>query len=127
MYRSNGNIQLLASGARTTTQTITTDSGGSKLENLGGAGCRLIVDVTTAGTGSITATIQGITNTGVVHTLLAGAAITTISTNVYEIFPGAPVTANVSANTFLPYKFKVLITHNNANSITYSVDLEYHR
>lgn len=127
MYRSNGNIQLLASAERTTLQTITTDSGGQKLVNLSGAGCRLIVDVTAAGTGSITASIQGITSTGIVHTLLAGAAITTVTTNVYEIFPGAPVTANVSANTFLPYLFRVLITHNNANAITYSVDLEYHR
>jgi hypothetical protein len=127
MYRSNGSINLLASGARTTTQTITTDAGGTALINLGGCGCRLIVKSTVIGTGSITASIQGISNTGATYTLLTGAAITTNTTTVYEIFPGAPATANVSANTFLPYRFQVVITANNANSATYQVDLDFLR
>lgn len=124
MYRNNSSLVLLASGARTTTQTITTSVQGNKLENLGGCGLRVILNTTVIGTGSITVSIEGITANGLTHTLLAGAAVTTNTTKVYEIFPGAPVTANVSANTFLSKEFQVTVTANNANSATYSVSCD---
>ena len=54
---------------------------------------------------------------------LAGAAVTTNVTNVYTVFPGAPATANVSANDHLPQVFRVIVTHGNANPADYSLGL----
>lgn len=114
--RGNVNLTLLASAAR----TATTNSGDQV--NYNGRGLHVIVDVTVAGTGSITITIQGKDPvSGQYYTILAGAAITTISTNIYKVYPGLPATANVSANDILPRTWRVLVTANNANTITYSV------
>ncbi len=58
---------------------------------------------------------------GKYYTLLAGAAVITNSTNIYEVRPGATVTANVSANAALPRTWRVLLTANNANPCSYTV------
>lgn len=114
--RNNIDGTGLASAARTTT----TNSG--DITNYNGTGVHVVLDVTNAGTGSITLTIQGKDAlSGQYYTLLAGAAVTTVSTNVYKVFPGSTVTANVSANDICPRTIRILVTHNNANSITYSV------
>jgi hypothetical protein len=120
---SNSQFIGLASGSRTTTQTIASTSmqGGG---NLTGQGIRVVVKTTTVGSGSITATIQGVDANGTTHTLLAGAAIVTDTTNVYQVFPGAPVTTNVSANSFLPQTWNVVITANNANAAIYQVGID---
>ena len=108
-------ITALASAARTTT----TNSG--DLTNYDGRGLHVVVDVTSAGTGSITITIQGKDAvSGQYYTLLAGAAVTTVSTNVYKVYPGLTASANAVASDILPRTFRILSTHNNANSITYS-------
>lgn len=109
-------LTLLASAARTTTQT------GSDQENDTQAkGIVLVLDVTSAGTGSITLSIQGRTPNGVYYTLLTGAAVTTNSTNVYRVFPGATAAANAVANDCLPPVWRAVVTANNANSMTYSL------
>lgn len=114
--RNNTDITALASAARTTTL----NSG--DLTNYNGRGCHVVLDVTNAGTGSITLTIQAKDAlSGQYYTLLAGAAVTTVSTNVYKVFPGATAVANAAANDILPRTYRILVTHNNANSITYSV------
>ena len=85
-------------------------------------GIKAVLDMTTVGTGSVTLTIQGKdAASGKYYTLLAGAAVVTNSTNVYTVFPGAPATANVSANDQLPKTWRVLVTANNANATTYTV------
>lgn len=110
------NITLLASAAHTTTQTA------SDQTNYNGRGVTVVLDVTNAGTGSITLEIDGKDPvSGKYFALLTGAAVTSNSTNVYTVYPGATVTANVSASTFLPRTWRVVVTANNANSITYSV------
>lgn len=114
--RANTDITALASAARTTTL----NSG--DLTNYNGRGLHVVLDVTNAGTGSITLTIQAKDAlSGQYYTLLAGAAVTTVSTNVYKVFPGATAVANAAANDILPRTYRILVTHNNANSITYSV------
>lgn len=113
--RGNMDVAVLASAARTTTQT------GADTTNYNGRGVRIVLDTTVASTGSVTLSIQGKDANGVYYTLLSGAAVTTVSTNVYEVFPGATVTANVSANTLLPRVWRVVVTANNANTQTYSV------
>ena len=114
--RGNTDNTLLASAARTATLQSADQT------NYNGRGLHVVLDVTTAGTGSITLTIQGKDAlSGKYYTLLAGVAVTTAVTNVYKVFPGAPATANVSANDLLPRTWRIDVTHNNANSITYSV------
>jgi len=112
----NSEVVLLASAARTITQTS------DDLNNPSCAGIRVILKVTSAGTGSITLTINGRDPaSGAYHLLLSGAAVTTNSTNVYTVFPGATASANVAANDCLPETFQIVVTANNANSMTYSV------
>lgn len=116
-HRANIDTAALvtATGA-TTTQT------GADQTNYNGRGVQVVLDMTTVGTGSVTITIQGKdAASGKYYTLLAGAAVTTISTNVYTVFPGIAAAANVSANTVLPRTWRVLVTANNANPTTYTV------
>lgn len=114
----NALYSYLASGARTTTQV----SDDLNIEGFVKA-LHLVVDVTNAGTGSITAKVEAKDANGVYYTLLTGAAITTISTNVYRIGPSLTAAANAVANDFVPPIVRVTITANNANSMTYSVSL----
>lgn len=107
---------LITAVAATTTQT------GADQSNSCYRGIKVVLDMTTVGTGSVTLTIQGKdVASGKYYTLLVGAAVTTISTNVYTVFPGAPATANVSANDMLPPNWRILVTANNANATTYKV------
>lgn len=87
-------------------------------------GVKVVLDVTVnaGGAGSVTVTIQGKDKaSGKYFTLLAGAAVVTVVTNVYTVFPGAPVAANVSANDQLPEVWRIVVTANNANPVTYTV------
>lgn len=114
--RSNMQSTLLASAAR----TVTTSSADQTNNNA--KGLHVVLDVTSAGTGDITLTIEGKdTLSGKYYTLLAGTNVTTNSTNVYKVYPGLPATANVSANDIVPRTYRVTVTANNANTITYSV------
>jgi hypothetical protein len=112
----NADGVFLASGARTTTQTMADQT------NLNKKGIRVVVVTTAIGTGSITCAIQAKDPaSGNWVTMLTGAAITTNTTNTYLVYPGAANTANVSANDRLPRTWRLLVTANNANSATYSV------
>ena len=85
-------------------------------------GLKVILTTTAIGTGSITVSIQGKDPaSGTYFTILAGAAVVTNTQNVYTVFPGAPVAANVSANDELPATWRIVVTANNANPATYTV------
>ena len=72
-------------------------------------------------TPSVVFTLQGKDElSGKYYTILASAAVATVATTTYTVFPGAPATANVSANMQLPRTWRLIATHGNANSITYS-------
>lgn len=117
MPRTTATGSLAIAAGATTTQT------GPDIENnLGARGVVVVVDTTVIGTGSITLTIQGKDRvSGKYYTLLASAAIVTNVTTAYAVFPGATVTANVSANMGLPDVWRLLVTANNANAATYTV------
>jgi len=108
----------LASAARTTTQT------GADLANKDHRGIHVIVEVTNAGTGSITPKIQGKGANGTYYDLLVGTAITANGVTVLKLGPGIAAAANAAAPDFLPRVFRIVITHNNGNTITYSVSRE---
>jgi hypothetical protein len=115
-WRNNQELTLLASGSRTTTVSSADQT------NYNGEAVDVVLDVTNAGTGSVTLTIEGKDAvSGKYYTLLAGAAVTTNSTNVYRVGPGLTAAANSAANYRVPRTWRVTVTHNNANPCTYSV------
>ncbi len=110
------NITVLASAARTTTQTQADQT------NYNHRGIVAVLDMTTVGTGSVTLEIDGKDPvSGKYYAILTGAAVTTNVTNTYTIYPGNTVATNVSASTVLPRTWRIKVTANNANSATYSV------
>lgn len=110
-------ITALASGARTST-----NNSGS-LSNFAARGVHVIVDVTAVTAAPSTVfTIEGFdVVSGKWYVLLTSAAIATVSTTLLTVYPGVTVTANVSASQVLPRTWRVVATHGNANSMTYSV------
>jgi hypothetical protein len=113
----NSYITLLPSAARTVATTS------EDFANYGGRGMHVVVDVTAVtATPGLTVTIQGKDEvSGKYYTLLAGLAITTVSTTIYKIFPGSAVSANVSANDIIPHTFRVSVAVADADAATYSI------
>jgi len=107
---------FLASGSRTTTQTMADQT------NLNKKGIRVVLDMTTVGTGSVTIAVEAKDPaSGKYVVMLASAAIATNQTKTLLIYPGAANTANASANDRLPKTWRINVTANNANPATYSV------
>jgi hypothetical protein len=87
-----------------------------------GRGVVVFINVSLIGTGSITVTIQGKDPaSGTYYTILASAAIVTSVFGTLTVYPGAAVTANVSANAVLPRQWRIAVTANNANPVNYSI------
>lgn len=107
-----------ASAARTATPTPMTAR-----TNSWSRGVLVHINVTAVvSTPSVTFAIQGQDPiSGTWYTILTSAAIVAAGLTTLRVFPGAPVTANLSANDVLPSVWRIVPTHGNANSITYSV------
>lgn len=89
-------------------------------------GLLVFIDVTAiTASPSVVFTLQGRNHTGDYYTLLASAAVVGTGETVLRVYPGAPATANVSANDLVPRTWRILATHADADSITYSVAYEY--
>ena len=112
---------LLPSAARTATPaTGTLDSRGAT-----GLIVRMNATAVTA-TPSVVVTIDGYDASAAGwYNILTSTAIATAVATTLSVFPGATVTANVSANATIPDKLRVVCTHGDADSITYSVNLEW--
>ena len=114
--RSNQDLTLITATSATTSQ------GSGDQTNYNARGIKVVLQTTAIGTGSVTVTIQGKdAASGQYYTLLAGAAVTTNTTNVYTVYPGLTVAANSVANDVLPRTWRVTVTANNANAATYTV------
>ncbi len=73
---------------------------------------------------SVTLTIKGFDPTsGKTWNILVGAAVTTVSTNLYKVSPHLTASANAVAQDAVPPFVQVTVTANNANAGTYSVGL----
>lgn len=117
----NGIASALTVVAQTATQT------GGAMTNLSAQGAHFIIDVTAnSGAISITPKIQAqdVASTKW-YDLLVGKAITTLGTSVIKVHPGLPGTANISADDGLPITWRAVVTHNNGNSVTYTVGANY--
>jgi hypothetical protein len=83
-------------------------------------GVKVVLDMTSAGSGSVVLTIQGKDKaSGKYYTLLAGAAVTTNATNVYTVYPEIAAVANVSARDVLPETWRVTVS-GNGSATTYT-------
>lgn len=108
---------VFASAARTATPT----AGDYTMH--GRRGMHLVIDATAAAaTPSVVPKIEAYDPvSGKWYTLLEGAAITGTGTTVLKVYPGITAAANVSASDVVPDRWRVSMTHADADSITYSV------
>jgi hypothetical protein len=113
------NLEALASAARTATNNS------ADLKNNVGRGCHAIIDMTAiTATGGVTFKIQGLdARSGKYYDLIESASIATVSTVVLKLFPGLTAAANLVVNDVLPQDFRVVATHGNGVSMTYSVSI----
>lgn len=113
---------ILSSAARTATPST------SLFENPGNyRGVRIYIEATAASaTPSVVLTVQVKNHkSGTYHTVLTGAAITGISDNCYEVYPGEALVTNIVASRHVGRGIKVVLTHGDSDSITYRVDGEW--
>lgn len=87
----------------------------------------LVLEVTAlSATPSIVLKVEGLNEaTGSYYTLIESMAITTVSTNVLKLGKNEVESTNLSAQTFIPNNIRVSVTHNDADSITYSIGINY--
>lgn len=113
---------VLASAVR-----AATNNSGEQPNNIA-RGLDLIIDMTAVpGVDTVTFAIEGKDPaSGKWYAILASAAIVAVSTVVLRVFPGATVTANVSANAMLPRAWRVVATHSAGTNFTYSVGVNLH-
>jgi hypothetical protein len=110
-------LTVYASAARTATPTANELAAGLA------HGLHLVIDVTAVtSTPSVVPTIDGYDAlSDKWYNLLTGVAITATGTTRLTLYPGVATIANASASDVLPARFRVVMTHGNANSITYTV------
>lgn len=114
--------EVYASAARTATPDT------QELELPGGVKYgAFVLDVTAVtATPSLTMKVEGVDRvSGKVWTILADAAVSTVSTSTLFIGPGLTAAANAVANDFLPPVIRITVTHGDADSATYSVGAHF--
>lgn len=86
-------------------------------------GVDVVIDMTVVpGVNTVTFTVEGKdAASGKWYPLLVSAALVATGTVVLHIYPGATVTANLSANANLPRSWRVRAVHSAATNFTYSV------
>lgn len=118
MADSNLNTISLPSAARTVTTSAPTHRNDAR------RGAHVIVDITVnaGGLGSITATIEARDPASLKwYPILVSAALTAVGTTILRVYPGLVAAANLVVNDILPRTWRVTVTANNANPVTYSV------
>jgi hypothetical protein len=111
---------LMTSAARTAT-----NNSGDKTNNFA-RGVRVTIDCTVdPAAASVVFTIQGKTQQGDYYTLLASAAITAVGNTELTVHPQITAAANTVAKNALGNVWRLLATHADADSITYSAYAEY--
>lgn len=107
-----------ASAARTATPTaVTADMSRFR-------GCLVLISTTAAGTSPSTVPkIENVDASGAVYPLLTGAAITGTGQVALKVYPGITAATNVAVSDVPAANIKVTMTHGNATSHTYSVEI----
>lgn len=109
-------LRASATASATYTSADQTNSSGAR-------GLSVVLDITAAGTGSLTLAINYKDGTsGKYIALLAGAAEVGTGTKRYVVYPGGgTVTANAAANDHIGRVFQVVVTYAGTGSWTFSV------
>ncbi len=110
-------LTIFASAARTATVN------GSDIINDSHRGANVVIDCTAdPSTASVTFTVQGKDETsGKYYTILESAAVNGTGTTVLRVYPGIAASSNVAVSEALPRIWRVIATHADSESITYSV------
>jgi len=111
------------------TTGMTTTQVSPDINTLNFKGLTVILDVSNAGTASLTVAVEGkdYSNSGNYFTLLNSGAITANGTTSHTIYPGIsqpgtqPANGNSAVSTILPVWLRVRVVHGNANPATYTV------
>ena len=113
-------VNILASAARTTLQSVDVDSAGYR-------GVRVFMDTTVdPASASITPSLYTVDpQTGVELLLLAGDAVAAVGDTTYTVYPGIAAEANVSANTVLGHILRVKVAVADTDSMTYQMTAEF--
>jgi len=118
------NTTVLASSGYTTDQAV-------DVINHANRGMHVILDVSvkTGAPTNIILTVKAYDPaSGELYTLLAGAAVTGVSTNVYKIFPKATAAANAVANDVVPRQLEISVAGTGVTGaayFTYSVAIAF--
>ncbi len=117
---TNKSRVLMASAAR----TATNNSG--DIRNAVHRGCRVHIKVTAdPAAASVVFTIQGKDNiSGDYYTVLASAAVTSTGDTYLHVYPGIAAASNAAVSAVLPPYWRLLATHADADSMTYSANVE---
>jgi len=113
------NQSIYASTARTATPTSVS------IDDRRVKGIHVVISATAASaTPSVVPTIDGwdpLSETW--YNILTGAAITGVSAVILRVHPDLLAVTNLAAGDFLPARYRVVMTHGDADSITYSVGI----
>ena len=115
--RGNHAATLLTSAARTATVNSTDQT------NHNARGVHVIINVSAyPAAASVVPAIEAYDEVaGIYYPLLTGAAIVATGYTILKVYPGIGEVANGAASDVLPQTWRVLMTHADADSITYSV------
>ena len=123
---------ILLAGAveRTATPTFTLDQSpdyGPLTNHQRFRGAHIIFDVTAINTTpSVVATIDGFDyGSETWYNIGTGIAVTTAVQTVYKVHPDLTAVANLVFKDGIPYLWRVILTHADAEGITYSLAVNY--
>lgn len=115
---ANKTFTAYDSAARTASPTPT------DLVNNSSRGIIVVTDISAIGGAApqIQVTIQGKDPiSGNYYNMLVSPVYSIVATNVIQLYPGISETPNIKESAILPASYRILVTHSNADSITYSV------
>jgi hypothetical protein len=120
--RGTTEATLLTSAARTSAPTT------ASITTYDAQGITVVMDVTAvAATPDLTVTIEGVDAASTKqYAILTGASVSTVTTNVYKVYPGVTVAANAAASQPLPRTIDINIAHGDADSATYTLGYVLH-
>lgn len=121
-------VVLLASAARTATPTVGPGNDMDYLTNHQRfRGAHIIMDATAiAATPSVTLEIEGYDyGSSTWYAIGTATAITSVSTNVIKVHPDLTAAAGSVFKDGIPYLWRVRAVHLDADSITYSLSVNY--
>ena len=112
------NKSIFPSAVRTATANV-------EIEDRFVKGIQVIINTTLdAALASVVPTIDGYDPlSGVWYNILTAAAVTAVGTVVLRVHPDLTAAANLTAQDFLPEKYRVVMTHADADAITYSIGI----